>query len=192
MVHRHGHPRRMAPPLPRLRWLAASHAVTALVCLTLGAMAAPITYRPMVLPDAIRSMAELERVRVVVEPMSPEFQDLGLTPPRLRIQITHSLERAGIEVVTDDDLKPGEKVPLIALHGSLSRDPSVQDATGVLIIIKLEQHAHIKRLDEEMIVPTAFAWSHDIRDDATLETGIRSAIESAINRFVQTKHLNDR
>ena len=172
--------------------LLISHGVTALLFLAAGAAAGPIAQSKSILPGAIRSLAGLERVRLLIEPLPPEFRTAGMTPTRIRLQLTKALERAGLVVVAEEDVKQHDTTPVLAFQASLSSDPSVRDAKGILAMLKLEQQVRVTRLEAELEAPTCFAWALDVRSKETLAAGMRESIDSAANLFLAAVRLNER
>jgi len=176
--------------ITRRKRLLISHGVTALLFLAAGAMAGPIVQRKPILPGAIRSLANLEHVRIAVEPLPPEFHSAGMTRTRIRLQLEEAMKDFGLIVVPQEEVQPHDTAPVLTFQASLSNDPSVPEATGIIALLKLEQPVRVMRLKEEMEAPTCLAWALDVRSKETLAEGMRESIDSASNLFLAAVGLN--
>ena len=125
-------------------------AVCVLTTFTLSILAAPYLPGKMKLGGDVRSLADLNAVRLEAEQFAHLLTEEGLTGRVIKEQAEKQLSE-GIEkvkVVEDAD------APLLRIEVYGGVESNVPDAIAFLISVKLIQQAHVARTDETLQVPT--------------------------------------
>ena len=123
-------------------------AAAAALSMTMYGNAAPLRLKQAELPESVRSLAALDRVRLRVE-VAALLSDIGLTRDYIVNELTNRLTDAGIEVVDND-----KEVPELLFQGRALMEPKVENGLAYAYLIALRQHSHVMRLDRGLTVPT--------------------------------------
>ena len=136
----------MHPPYRRRRLITVCIGLS--VTVGWACRAAPVFPAGAVVPDSVRSLAGLERVRLDVKDNPLGLTRLGVTREGVAARSRSALGQAGIEVIEDPDL------PLLSLLIWTVEEQRVPDAVAFNVLIEVEQPAHLPRVDRTLRVPT--------------------------------------
>ena len=148
----------------------------------LVAWSAPITMLGA-LPGEVRSLAHLERVRFVVDPLPKMIYDAGVRMDRARKSWTEKLIEAGIVVVDDAD------APKLRLTVVSKTDETVEGAVAYVMLLTLEQSVHIPRIDANVQIPTWTGVDVFLRAEDQLAQGFRGSMNYTFDKFLQRIRL---
>ena len=148
--------------------------------------AAPIMPRTAKITGEVRSLANLDKVRVKVMHSANLLRRLKYSPDRARKQAVETLAKAGIEDVDDDDAPQLNIIILIESH------PKCPDVYGYTFHVTLEQKARIERLQEIHVVPT-YAFVHgDLAHQDELLDDLDKTQEKILDRIISRIRLATR
>lgn len=159
-----------------------SHAVLALLGLTVGALAAPLFPDKPVLPDPIRSLAGLDVVALQVKPLPAELKATGLTIASITGRIRDRLQQGGVRVV-EQDVPDG--TTRLVIETVVSTDASVKDAVAFAYMIDVQQDARVNRIDEVLDVSTYVAWILDVKDRELLPEAARENLDTVVKGLMR-------
>lgn len=114
------------------------------------AVAAPILPSGRKLTVEQRTLRGLKKVRLEVTPITGELKENGVRTQTLTDVLEEAMAEFGIQVVDEPD------VPLVKVVVFDATDPDQPDALAISFVIAIHQDIVLKRLDEQMVVPTAF------------------------------------
>ncbi|MAE63829.1 MAG: hypothetical protein CMJ18_06110 [Phycisphaeraceae bacterium] len=113
------------------------------------------------LPEEIRSLAGIDRVRLTIADLPDSLKKRGLKKAALRRRYVDRLERLGITVGDDEDL-PRFNIWL-KQFGQDRQDGTV----GFVSVISVYQSVRVHRLGRDMFVPTANFAGGTLMDEQT-------------------------
>ena len=149
--------------------------------LSLAVWAGPVLMNPAPkLPDQVRSLAQVERVRIGIDSIPGAVDKMGITADLIREQWRESLTDAGYEVVESDVDAP--KVNLRIMYLS---DPIVPDAGAYTCVLTVEQAAKIGSADEPLHVPTFLTALMGLEAEKNLKNSLEKAIRDALRQFIE-------
>ena len=154
------------------------------VVASIGFMAwsAPITMLGP-LSGEVRSLAHLNKVRLIVERLPPAIYDAGIRVDRVGKSWKERLVEAGIAVVDDADA-PSLRVMVVA-----ATDETVKDAIAYSLIITLEQPVQIPRIDLNVRIPTWTGVNLFVRAKDELPQTFHRAMNAAFDKFVRRTRM---
>ena len=140
---------------------------------------APVLPRPEKVPDKAMSLANLERVRLEILPLTPDALGLGLTQEQLRDAWKNHLEAAEVTVVDD------EEAPKLSLHLKVLADRNEGDHFAYGLFMTLEQEVQVVRLDRTLVVPTYVANVLGIESEANIREDLTSLTSFMARKFMR-------
>ena len=175
---------------PVWRWLVVCGAA---VTVALAAWAAPI---PPALPatnPTVRSLAELSRVRVEVDPLPPLLTEASLKTETLTDLIAKTLRDAGFHVATlKDEPTEGqaaparddeEDLPTVHLTFVTATDDKFADAISFCGILTVRQPADLRRIKQQMAVTTFTGATIGLVNKKDLRDSVRQATQGVLRYF---------
>ena len=148
--------------------------------LSLAVWAGPLLLNKPELPDQIRSLAQVERVRIGIDSIPGPVAKMGITDESIRDKWRTALTDAGYEVVEPD--ADGPKVNLRIMYLS---DPIVPDAGAYTCVLTVEQAAKIGSADEPLHVPTFLTALMGLETEKNLKNSLEKAIRDALRQFIE-------
>ena len=125
-----------------------SGAVVLVLAIAWAAWAAPFTRPLNRLHDEVQTLARIDEIELIVEPLQAEIRDLGIKEDEIRSEWIEKLRNAGFEVVK------GKDVPKMHVWVFMGTDERVEDGAAYFVSVTLEQEILVKRLDLAVRVPT--------------------------------------
>ena len=149
--------------------------------LSLAAWAGPVLLQPAPkLPDQIRSLAQVQRVRIGIDSIPGAVTKLGITAESIREQWGQTLTDEGYEVV-----EPDVDAPKVNLRIMYLSDPIVPDAGAYTCVLTVEQAARIGSADEPLHVPTFLTALMGLETEKNLKNSLEKAIRDALRQFIE-------
>lgn len=160
---------------------------TCMIVLLAGA--APILPTPHV-PDNVRSLAKLDRLRLEIAHVAAELKDAGLDPQELEHEWRRELREAGIDIVEDED------APRLWFVANVLNDDSVPEAIAISAILGFDQTIHVPRLGRPLTLPTYTQQYLGMSSKEKLQEEHVRLLKTTMDRFIArvslaTKHLED-
>ncbi len=156
--------------------LAGAFAVTGVA---ISLFAAPILSESIVLPDDVRSLAELQSLGVKVQPFSQVLEDAGLRAHEIQKLWEDRLQEAGFDVLTGPN-RPHLWVAV--LNGNIQGEGG-QRAFGIQI--KCFQHARVERLQKELLVPTYASGGFGMAGSDALRDQVMRGLDAQLEIFMR-------
>ena len=157
--------------------------LTALVLVGVAGLMArgePIKRRWALWPAApMRSLAGIRKIHVHVRPFPEQLRSTDLTAETTRQDWGEKLEGAGFEVVT----QPARDVPVLELKIGAQSNEAGSIAASVSLL--LHQDVQIKRLDQDLVVPTYPRVLLALETDETLRKSMKDALDHLVRSFIE-------
>jgi hypothetical protein len=137
--------------------------------------------------DEVTTLADMDRLHLVVEPFPLEIRDRGIVEPDVEAAWREDLEKAGLTVAGGPD------VPQLHLWLATREHFDVPDGFGYFTSVTLEQPVIVKRLGREASIPTwtGIRWGmmhrRDVRKQINLE--LDSLLDQFLVRWRQARSL---
>ena len=143
--------------------------------------AAPIVPEARRLDDQARSLVRIKRLRLAVDKLPVEIQNVGVRGEEIRDRWVTRLTQVGIEV-TDD-----ERDPTLRLYLSAVTESKVPKAVAFNPFLSLEQPARIDGIDNPLIVPTYLHILVGLETEDTLADSVNVTVEGMLDRFIKLR-----
>ena len=155
--------------------------VIALLCLAVGAVAGPILPAKRRPSDRIRSLAQLQQMRVQVESLkSEETFETEITKEWIESRIKYHFERVGIQIADDE-----ADAPVFIFRNHIVGDESVPDGVAFTFLLLVQQDVHLPRLKIDIQVPTFATAAVSLEPKDEFDKIAQLRIDSILNRFVR-------
>lgn len=143
------------------------------------ALASPMGPVRRYLPDEIRSLANLKRVRIDVRPPQGALANSDLTIERFEEALTRHLDRVGIKIDDDPELP---KLVLATVGVETEHHPEM---LAWNLVIAVHQRVLLRRAGQELTVPTASMSQIMLVSRKESVKGIDPAVKKSINTLVE-------
>ena len=127
----------------------------------------------------MRSLAGIRKIHVLVLPFPEQLRPTGLTAETTRQDWREKLEGAGFEVVT----RPARDVPV--LHLKIAAQSNEAGSIAASVSLLLHQDVQIKRLEQDLVVPTYPRVLLALETDETLRKSIKDALDYLVRSFIE-------
>lgn len=142
------------------------------------AQAAPFVVPRSPISDEVRSLERVEKVKLILSPFPESLIKAGITPAKVRSQWEKKLQQSGLILGGDEDVMNLSLVLIVTEH------PSIADGIGFCNFLMLEQPVRIKRLKEDLFIPTWTGISSGIRSRKALVKGINVELDALLGQFL--------
>lgn len=154
-----------------------------------GVRGVPILPRKHDLPDQVRSLAHLAKMRMDITPLSKLLKDHQVKISRLEKIVHEGLAEAGVKI------DPDPKLPRLNLTVMASSDPEIPGAVGVTVLIMVSQHATVHRLDKTFAdIPTATIIEHAMAGPDNVDAVVERHVQVTmwvLNTLIQKASRQD-
>ena len=161
--------------VPVVRWILCIGAVGIASLLAVGA---PIMPGATKLPGHVRSLAKIDRIRLVIDPIPPHLADAGITRSSIRERAAGLLEN--YEIALDDKSEDLPELHLVLIEIT---ETDVADAIAYLLGVQLHQTVRIPRLNESVRVPTYSHIGGGLEARSKVEDSVRTVVDTMIKIF---------
>lgn len=155
--------------------------VFALVALTCTASGASAQLFVSTGRDTLRGLPGVE---VVVEPLQPELERLGLSGGRLSADIGRQLTAAGITIYASQRQNPSPSQPYLYVHLNAVSTP---DGRDIAVAVQVHVRQTLSSLTTESKIVNAMSWdAHSVRlmTPPMLESDVLDELRDLVARFV--------
>jgi hypothetical protein len=145
--------------------------------LALLARAAPLFPQKPKTSDHKLSLADLDRVRIVLEPIPAVLRQLGVKGDEVEARCRRILRASGIE----PDSREQEQVLNLKFYAM--EDDSVQHAMGYIVSLRFNQPADLQRIGRTLNVPTYARIGGGLEPKDKLLAVLTRIVDSLIEEF---------
>ena len=171
------------------RWLLTPSIV--IIALAVVAWAAPVAPRSAELPDEVKAVAGLERLRMQVLALPEVVRDAGLTEQDLEKQLRGLLLDAGFELV-DDDAEEETPPPAVILYVQPAEaDTDLRDVIAFGVFLEVKELARIHRIEQDLTLPTATLYAIKLCQKDALKSRIPKTVDEVIKSFLVAQQLTE-
>lgn len=142
--------------MTRQRLVTFGMAIAVIGVLSLVCLAAPLLPKRKILTNEIYSLAQIDTMKVSCETKSALLKAQGLKIPEVQSQIEDLLAEGDLDIA-----RKGDEVPTFNLLILTQTDLQFGGVVSVTYHVSIEQPALIRRLEEEIVVPT-YALVHSV------------------------------
>ena len=135
------------------------------------------------LPDEIRSLAAIERVRLRIDPFPAEMEELGVRRETILQKWRQRLRKAGF-ILTEDTSDPE-----LHLVVDFLTDDQVKDAAAFSLIFYLKQPAHVPSVDADLVVPTYSRSLMGLEAKPTLRNPLEGSLLHLVETFIKQHQI---
>jgi len=152
--------------------------------LTVMLPAAPILPTRRNLPDEIRCLVGIDRVRLEIAPISAQMRGVGVSQEKINGIIRKGITGSDIRIVSDEDA-PMLSVTLWPMH-----TPDLPKVFAVVVMIDIQQRVALLRRDgDKMTLPTTSIMARNIgrmrQRGRILEDSCRTAVQLLVTTLRQ-------
>lgn len=164
------------------RWIEVALLSALLAGLSLAVRAAPVLPLAPKLPDQMRSLAAVQRLRIAVDPLPPPLQKIGITGESIRQRWRDHLAEAGYKVAD-----PNDDAPKLNLRIMYLTDPDVAGAIAYACVLTLEQSARIGLAEEPLNVPTFLTVVMGLEAEERVKSSVYRSARDALRQFMDVQ-----
>jgi hypothetical protein len=150
--------------------------ITSIFCLAIlyglgiATRAAPFLLESREIHDQIRSLANVKRIELTIEPMPADIEAAGVSAKSMRRSLSRRLKDAGF-VVTQ-----GEDGPVLRFRIATATHDTVPQGIAINLYMALHQRVRIHEIDEDLMVPT---WMQNLVGLETMQNVGEAVTEQA-------------
>lgn len=127
--------------------------------------------------DTVRSLGQIDEIRIGDITNSKRALKVGLTSRQIERTWTERLEQTGFTLVESDE------APKLSLLATAIAHPEIHDVRTYLCLLSLEQPVHIKRLEQDMMLPTYTDFTVGIEKSHVLGKVLETDMKRLIEKF---------
>ena len=162
----------------RPHWIPAFAVATA----TVVATAAPTLMKPKVVADEIVSTADIESVRLAINPLPKMMTTSGITQEQIEQIAEQALDDAGYAVTTSEK----DNSPKLAVTVLTAVSDELKDAVAVTATIDVHQDVAVHRINMDLTVPTMTIVIPNLVPRQSLGRRVPQQVREAFNLLLQT------
>lgn len=133
------------------------------------------------LSPGIRSLADIERLRLEIRGDDDQLEALGVKQTELLESCRERLLKAGFELSTE----PGD--PLLRFHLMHLDDDDIENAAMYICIVTVHQPVTLRSTKEELTVPTYVTVGAALEPNDQLTESVEATVYDLLSLFVTTQ-----
>ncbi|MAE66541.1 MAG: hypothetical protein CMJ18_19910 [Phycisphaeraceae bacterium] len=144
------------------------------------AAGAPIVPDHVRLPDTVRSLTSVDRVRVTVTTDGDHPEAIGLSAEKIRTMLVRRLNEVHLPVAMSDD----DTAPMLNVVTVVLTEPRVEGAVAYDLRVSLDQQVRVRHVHEPLLVPTYFITYNGLEHHEVAVKVAPRHLEMLVGRFL--------